>query len=394
MDPIIILGISLALLFNFSNGLNDAANAIATIVATKALTPLQAVLLAGVFNLLGPLLFTTAIAATIGKGIVDPSFLTPALILMALLGAVIWVLATSLLGIPVSSSHALIGGLLGAGIAGAGAGAVLWPSSTMVAQTLTFGLVGIVLGAIVTGAFAYRKGEFKPWNLLVGGLIGLTAAIPLAIATGFLKISGILAVVLFIFVSPTLGFIVAFVFGTAVVRTFRNYAPRRLTGTFRNLQVFSGSLQAIGHGGNDAQNAMGIITAMLLAGGLISEFAVPLWVILASSLAISTGTLLGGWRVIDKMANKITRIRPYQGFAASTSAGSVLSLMNVFGVPVSTTHATTGSIMGVGATRGYSAVKWGVVREILIAWFLTIPAAAIVAGACVILARSLVSGVF
>lgn len=394
MDPIIILGILLALLFNFSNGLNDAANAIATIVATKALTPLQAVLLAGVFNLLGPLLFTTAIAATIGRGIVDPSFLTPALILMAMVGAVIWVLATSLLGIPVSSSHALIGGLLGAGIAGAGAGSVLWPSATMIGQTLTWGLTGITLGAVITGAFAYLKGEFKPWNLLVGGLIGVTLAIPLAIATGFLKISGILAVVIFIVISPTLGFIVAFIFGTGVVHAFRNYAPRRLTGLFRNLQVFSGSLQAIGHGGNDAQNAMGIITAMLLAGGLISEFAVPLWVILASSLAISLGTLLGGWRVIDKMANKITRIRPYQGFAASASAGGVLSLMNVFGVPVSTTHATTGSIMGVGATRGYSAVKWGVVREILIAWFLTIPAAAIVAGVCVLVARSVVTGVF
>jgi len=362
MDPIIILGILLALLFNFSNGLNDAANAIATIIATKALTPLQAVLLAGVFNLLGPLLFTTAIAATIGRGIVDPSFLTPALILMAMVGAVLWVLATSLLGIPVSSSHALIGGLLGAGIAGVGVWAIIWPSSTMIQQTLVWGLVGIILGAIITGAFAFRRGEFKPWILLVGGLIGVTVVIPLAIAAGFLKISGLLAVVIFIVISPTLGFIVAFVFGTGVVHIFRNYAPRRLTGVFRNLQIFSGSLQAVGHGGNDAQNAMGIITAMLLAGGLISEFAVPLWVILASSLAISTGTLLGGWRVIDKMANRITRIRPYQGFAASASAGGVLSLMNVFGVPVSTTHATTGAIMGVGATRGYSAVKWGVVR--------------------------------
>ena len=393
MDPIVILGILLALLFNFANGLNDAANSIATIIATKALTPLQAVLLAGVFNLLGPLLFTTAIAATIGRGIVDPSFLTPTLILVALVGGVLWVLTTSLLGIPVSSSHALIGGLLGAGIAGAGTGAIVWPSLSMIQQTAFYGLGGITLGAIVTGVFEYRKGEFKPWNLLVGGLIGVTLAIPIAIATGFLKVSGILAIIIFIVISPTLGFVAAFIFGIAVVHVFRNYAPRRLTSLFRNLQIFSGSLQAIGHGGNDAQNAMGIITAMLLAGGLISEFAVPLWVILASSLAISVGTLLGGWRVIDKMANKITRIRPYQGFAASTSAGGVLSLMNVFGVPVSTTHATTGAIMGVGATRGYSAVKWGVVREILIAWVLTIPAAAVVAGICLLVGRAVFGGI-
>ncbi|HOI14038.1 MAG TPA: inorganic phosphate transporter [Methanoculleus sp.] len=394
MDPIIILGILLALLFNFANGLNDAANAIATIIATKALTPLQAVLLAGVFNLLGPLLFTTAIAATIGRGIVDPAFLTPTLILMAMVGAVLWVLATSFLGIPVSSSHALIGGLLGASIAAAGTGVVLWPSPALIGQTVFYGLTGAILGAIITGVLAHRAGEFRPWNLILGGLIGVTLAIPLAIVTGLLKISGILAVLIFIAISPMLGFISAFVLGILVTHVFRNHPPRRLSRLFRNLQIFSGSLQAIGHGGNDAQNAMGIITAMLLAGGLISEFAVPLWVILASSLAISLGTLLGGWRVIDKMANRITRIRPYQGFAASTAAGGVLSLMNVFGVPVSTTHATTGAIMGVGATRGYSAVKWGVVREILIAWVLTIPAAAVVAGGCYLAARALAGGVF
>ena len=394
MDPIIILGILLALLFNFANGLNDAANSIATIIATKALTPLQAVLLAGVFNLLGPLLFTTAIAATIGRGIVDPVFLTPELILMAMVGAVIWVLATSYLGIPVSSSHALIGGLLGAGIAAAGMGAVFWPSLAVIKDVAAYGLAGAVLGAVTAAVVASWQGEFKPWNLLVGGLFGVTVAIPLAIATGFLKISGILAVLIFIVISPTLGLISAFAFGTLVAYIFRNYPPRRLTTLFRNLQVFSGSLQAAGHGGNDAQNAMGIITAMLLAGGLISEFAVPLWVILVSSLAISVGTLLGGWRVIDKMANRITRIRPYQGFAASTAAGGVLSMMNVFGVPVSTTHAITGAIMGVGATRGYSAVKWGVVREILIAWILTIPAAAVVSGICFFIAQALFGGAF
>jgi PiT family inorganic phosphate transporter len=313
---------------------------------------------------------------------------------MAMVGAVLWVLATSYLGIPVSSSHALIGGLLGAGIAAAGMGVVFWPSLTAIGQVLFYGAVGAVLGAIGTSAYTLRKGEFAPWHLFLGGLIGVTLLIPSAIVLGFLKINGILAILIFIVISPTLGLISAFAFGILVARAFCDYPPRRLNSLFRNLQIFSGSLQAVGHGGNDAQNAMGIITAMLLAGGLISEFAVPLWVILVSSLAISIGTLLGGWRVIDKMANRITRIRPYQGFAASTAAGGVLSLMNVFGVPVSTTHAITGAIMGVGATRGYSAVKWGVVREILIAWVLTIPAAAIVAGICFLVARGLLGGIF
>ncbi|HOB18605.1 MAG TPA: inorganic phosphate transporter [Candidatus Methanoculleus thermohydrogenotrophicum] len=393
MDPIIILGILLALLFNFANGLNDAANSIATIIATKALTPLQAVLLAGVFNLLGPLIFTTAIAATIGRGIVDPVFLTPPLILMAMVGAVLWVFVTSYFGIPVSSSHALIGGLLGAGIAAAGFGAVIWPSPTMLKQVAVYGFIGAILGAIVTGMFTRWKGEFRPWNLLLGGLIGVTIVVPIAIATGFLKISGILAVVMFIVISPMLGLISAFTLGIIVTCVFSGYHPRRLTGHFRILQIFAGSLQAAGHGGNDAQNAMGIITAMLLAGGLISEFAVPLWVILASSFAISVGTFFGGWRVVDKMATRITKIRPYQGFCASTAAGGVLSLMNVLGIPVSTTHAITGAIMGAGATRGYSAVKWGVVREILIAWILTIPAAAVVAGICISVAGIFSGGI-
>jgi len=394
MDPIIVLGILLALLFNFANGLNDAANSIATIIATKALTPLQAVLLAGVFNLLGPLLFTTAIAATIGKGIVDPVFLTPLLILMALLGAVLWVFLTSFFGIPVSSSHALIGGLLGAGMAAAGTGAVLWPSIAVIRQTALYAIAGAFIGAIITAAVAYRRDDFKPWNFIVGGLIGVTVIIPFAIAAGFLKIGGILAVVIFIVISPMLGFLSAFFLAGLIACIFHNYHPRRLSRLFKILQIFSGSFQAIGHGSNDAQNAMGIITAMLLAGGLIAEFHVPLWVIFASSLAISLGTLFGGWRVIDKMANKITRIRPYQGFSASTAAGGVLSLMTAFGIPVSTTHAATGAIMGVGATRGYSAVKWGVVREILIAWILTIPASAVVSGGCYVIALALIGEVF
>ncbi len=389
MEPIVVLGIALALLFNFSNGLNDAANSIATIIATKALTPLQAVALAGVFNLIGPLLFTTAIVETIGKDIVDLLYLTPQLILVGLIGAVLWVLFSSYYGIPVSSSHALIGGLLGAGIATAGTEAILWPTLGTIEQTLAFGAAGAAFGALVLGAVALAKGESPSGYLGFGALMGLALTIPLFIATGILKISGILAIVIFIVVSPILGLISAFAFAILIVRTVRNYPPRRLNASFRYLQIFSGSFQAIGHGSNDAQNAMGIITAMLVASGLLADFIVPLWVILSSSLAISLGTLLGGWRVVDKMAHKITKIRPYQGFCASTSAGGVLSLMTAFGVPVSTTHVMSGAIMGVGAARGYSAVKWGIVREIVIAWVLTIPAAALVAGLCQLVGQGL-----
>jgi len=264
----------------------------------------------------------------------------------------------------------------------------------VIRQTALYAIAGAFIGAIITAAVAYRREDFKPWNFIVGGLIGVTVIIPFAIAAGFLKIGGILAVVIFIVISPMLGFLSAFFLATLIACIFHNYHPRRLSRLFKILQIFSGSFQAIGHGSNDAQNAMGIITAMLLAGGLIAEFHVPLWVIFASSLAISLGTLFGGWRVIDKMANKITRIRPYQGFSASTAAGGVLSLMTAFGIPVSTTHAATGAIMGVGATRGYSAVKWGVVREILIAWILTIPASAVVSGGCYVIALALIGEVF
>jgi len=382
MELLIYAGIALALLFNFANGLNDAANSIATIIATRALTPLQAVGLAAVFNLLGPLLFTTAIARTIGRGIGDPVFLTPELILAGLIGSVLWVLITSYFGIPVSSSHALIGGLLGAGIVSAGIGAVLWPEPAAVAAVVVYALLGAAAGAVIRAAVAALQGERPQEFLGLGALAGLALTFPLLIITGLLQISGILAVVVFIVVSPLLGLITAYAFGLIVARVAAKYSPQRLNGVFRNLQIFSGSFQAIGHGSNDAQNAMGIITAMLVAGGLLTEFDVPLWVIIVSSTAISLGTLFGGWRVIDKMANKITKIRPYQGFCASTSAGGVLSLMTAFGVPVSTTHAMTGAIMGVGATRGYSAVKWVVVREIVAAWIVTIPASALVAGLC------------
>jgi PiT family inorganic phosphate transporter len=382
---VIILGIILAILFNFVNGLNDAANSIATIIATRALSPLKAVLLASIFNLLGPLVFTTAIAATIGKGIVDPGFITSHLLLAAMLGAVIWVLSASYFGIPVSSSHALIGGLLGAGIATGGAEAILWPDAMTVESLFIYMVAGGVFFAVIHAGYTYLKKEEWKNKIGISFLTGISLTIPLLIITGLVKIKGILAVIVFIIISPMLGLLSSFMFGLIIMRFFRSSNPTRLNNAFKPLQIAAGSFQAIGHGANDAQNAMGMITAMLLAGGYLTEFSVPLWVILLSCSAISLGTLLGGWRVVEKMAYQITKIRPYQGFAASTAGGGVLSLMTAFGVPVSTTHAMAGSIIGVGATRGYAAVKWGIVREIVAAWILTIPAAAVVSWICYVI---------
>ncbi len=382
---VVIAGIVLALLFNFVNGLNDAANSIATIIATKALSPLKAVALASFFNLVGPFVFTTAIAKTIGKGIVDPVFLTPHVLLAAMFGAVLWVFLSSYFGIPVSSSHALIGGLLGAGVAVGGFEAILMPAAELVRQVVVYALLGGLLFSVVYSLL--RRWKDGEWRNTVGisFITGFALTVPLLIITGVAEIKGIFAVVIFILISPMLGFIAAFVFGLVIMRVFYSSNPTRLNRAFKPLQIVAGSFQAIGHGSNDAQNAMGVITAILVSAGILSDFTVPLWVILVSCGAIALGTLLGGWRVVDKMANKITKIRPYQGFSASAAGGGVLSLMTAFGVPVSTTHAMTGSIMGVGSTRGYSAVKWGIVREIVAAWILTIPASAIVAGTCYIL---------
>jgi inorganic phosphate transporter, PiT family len=378
MELIIIAGIGLALLFNFVNGMNDAANAIATIVATKVLTPLRAVGLAAAFNLIGPLIFTTAIAKTIGQGIVDPGFITPSIILAGLIGGVAWVILTTSYGIPISATHALIGGVMGAAIMQFGFESIYWPSFGNVVSLVGYGLLGAAAGAILFGGIARYRGEPAGNSAGIGALIGLAIIIPILTVTGIVPISGITAVVIFMVVSPTLGFIAAFLIGVVMIRWFRNSPPIPLNTAFKRLQLLSASFYSFGHGSNDAQNAMGIITALLLAGGLLTEFVVPIWVIILSASAISLGTLLGGWRVIETMGQRITKVQPYQGFCAETAGGVVLSFVTAFGVPVSTTHAISGSIMGVGATRGYSAVKWGVVREIVAAWVITIPASAVV----------------
>ncbi len=374
MQIVVIAGIILALLFNFVNGLNDAANSIATVVATKVMSPLQGVLMAAFFNLVGPLIFTTAIAKTIGKGIVGAGFMTTEVILVGMFVAVLWVFLSSYSGIPISASHALVGGLLGAAVAYGGIYAVLWPPLETVVMLILVVAAGAVLGAAVLAAMAWYKKEERWIEFMgVGALCGVALSVPFVIVTYILPVSGILAILIFIVVSPMLGLIASFLLGMVIIRLFRNQPGKMMNGIFRKLQVVSAAFYSIGHGSNDAQNAMGVITAILVAGGLLADFSVPLWVILVSSIAISLGTFLGGWRVVETMATKITKLRPYQGFCAETGGGVVLSFVTAFGVPVSTTHAISGSIMGVGATRGYSAVQWGIVRRIVAAWVVTIP---------------------
>ncbi|MBI5226123.1 inorganic phosphate transporter [Candidatus Micrarchaeota archaeon] len=323
---LIVLTIAIALVFDFFNGFHDSANSISTIVATRVLTPGKAVMLAAVGNFIGPLFFGTAVAATIGKGIIDTKAVQTVLppetfvvmILSALVGAIVWDILTWYFGIPVSSSHALIGGLIGAAIVAVGPKVLLAP--------------------------------------------------------------GISSVLLFMIVSPILGFVASFFLALVVMRLLRKSSPESVNAHFSKLQMASSFFYSLTHGANDAQKTMGIITILLVAGGILSSFDVPLWVIVLCQIAMSLGTLFGGWRIVKTMANKITALKPYQGFCAETGGGVVLASMAGLGIPVSTTHAITGSIMGVGATQGVRSVRWGVSRNIITAWLITIPISAIVAG--------------
>ena len=335
MDPIIsyILAIILvALAFDFINGFHDSANSIATIVATRVLTPARAVVWAAAFNFLAAFVVGTAVAKTIGKGLVQPSVLDSNVILAALLGAIAWNLITWWLGIPSSSSHALMGGLGGAGIAKAGASA-----------------------------------------LIAGGWV---------------------TPILFIFVSPLVG--LALSVGLTVLLSWaqRNYQPGPIDRAFRRLQLASSALFSIGHGANDAQKTMGIIVGLLVStqqhfqnqAGWLGFFylptadRIPLWVEISAYSAISLGTALGGWRIVKTMGARITRLRPFGGFCAETAGGITLLMNSAFGIPVSTTHTITGAIVGVGMTQRISAVRWGVAGKIVWAWVLTIPMAAAIAG--------------
>jgi PiT family inorganic phosphate transporter len=310
----------LALAFDFTNGFHDTANAVATSVATRALDARAAIIMATAFNFLGAFA-GTAVAKTIGSGLVDDATSTTAVVAAALIGAIVWNLVTWYFGLPSSSSHALIGGLLGSTFVAAG-----------------------------TGAF---------------------------------KFDGILYKVLVpMFASPLIGFFGALALVVALFWIFAKAPRRPMTTIFRRLQILSAGFMAFSHGSNDAQKTMGIVTLALITGGILPSGAdVPVWVIVAAASAISLGTAVGGWRIIHTMGSRVAKLEPVHGFAAQSTAGTVILVAAHFGMPVSTTHVISGAIMGVGSARGVRGVRWGVARSILLAWFITIPAAGLVAGA-------------
>jgi inorganic phosphate transporter, PiT family len=316
--PLLVALIAVALAFDFINGLHDAANSIATIVSTRVLSPQLAVVWAAFFNFIAFLFFGLHVAETIGKGIVDPAIIDPAVIFAALTGAISWNVITWALGIPSSSSHALIGGLLGAGIAKAGLAVVM--------------------------------------------------------------VSSVLKTAAFIFLAPMLGMVVAILVVLITSWIAKPVAAKTADKAFRKLQLLSAALYSLGHGANDAQKTMGIIAVLLFSQGYLgSEFYVPLWVVICAQAAMGLGTLMGGWRIVHTMGSKITRLTPHQGFCAETGGAIMLFSATSLGVPVSTTHTITGAIMGVGAARRASAVRWGVAGNIVVAWVVTIPAAAAIA---------------
>ncbi|HWT11516.1 MAG TPA: inorganic phosphate transporter [Allosphingosinicella sp.] len=318
--PLLVALIGVALLFDFLNGLHDAANSIATVVSTRVLSPQLAVVWAAFFNFIAFLFFGLHVAETIGKGIVSADIIDPAVVFGALMGAIAWNVITWLLGIPSSSSHALIGGLLGAGIS-------------------------------------------------KGGL-------------AVVESSGVIKTTVAIFLSPTIGMIVAIVLVALTSWLLRPVAAGTADRAFRRLQLVSAAAYSLGHGANDAQKTMGIIAVLLYSQGMLGgEFHVPFWVVISAQAAMGLGTLMGGWRIVHTMGSKITRLTPHQGFCAETGGAIMLFSATSLGIPVSTTHTITGCIMGVGAARRASAVRWGVAGNIVFAWIVTLPAAALIAAA-------------
>jgi len=304
--------------FDFLNGFHDSANSIATVVSTRVLSPRYAVIWAAFFNFIAFLVFGLHVANTMGKGIIDISIVDKGIIFGALMGACCWNIITWLLGLPTSSSHALIGGLIGAALVKTGPEALVW--------------------------------------------------------------HGIMKTIVFIIVAPIMGLILGLVFGTAVSWIFRKKAPSSVDHVFRRGQLVSASLYSMGHGGNDAQKTMGIISGLLFSAGYLGgEFHVPLWVVLSCHAAIAFGTMFGGWRIVRTMGQRVAKLRPVDGFCAETGAAIMLFFSTHFGIPVSTTHTITGAIMGVGSLRGLNAVKWGVAGRIVWAWVLTIPCSAAIA---------------
>ena len=317
---LLLVVIFLALTFEFSNGWHDAANSIATVVSTRVLTPFRAVAWAAFWNFIAAFFFGTAVASTIGSGLVRIDMITQQVILAGILGAITWNLTTLILGLPTSSSHALMGGYGGAAVAHVGFRALI------------------------------LKGWIKP--------------------------------VLFIFLSPIVGMVLAILLTTFASWMVHRQRPLKVDRWFRRLQLFSAALFSLGHGTNDAQKGMGIITAAMVTSGLLKTSAtnklpVPFWVVICCHLAMGGGTMAGGWRIIKTMGQRITKLNPFGGFSAETAGGLTIVANAVFGIPVSTTHTITGAIVGVGATRRLSAVRWGITRRIVYAWVLTIPGAAL-----------------
>lgn len=321
MDPsliLVIVTICFALCFDFLNGFHDAANSIAAIVSTRVLKPHLAVLWAAFFNFIAFLFFGVHVATTISIGLVDPSVITTQVVFAALLGAILWNIFTWFYGLPSSSSHALIGGLLGASIIRAGFGPLNW-----------FGISKVLIAIVI---------------------------------------------------SPLLGMVMGMMFMMLTARIFFYANPQKVEGWFRHFQFLSSAFISLGHGSNDAQKTMGIIAILLYSSGMLgSQFYVPTWVVIVCNFVIALGTFFGGWRIVKTMGMKITKLKPVSGFCSDTASATTLAIATIFGIPVSTTHTVTGAIIGVGSVNGFSAVRWGVAKNIVWAWVLTIPASACVA---------------
>ncbi len=311
--------IALVLVFDFINGFHDSANSIATVVSTKVLSPFSAVVFAAFFNFIAFTVFPLKVATTIGKGVINPDVVNLTVIASSVIAAIIWNLITWRLGLPSSSSHTLVGGLVGSAIVCSGVSSVIF--------------------------------------------------------------SGVLKIIIFIFVAPLLGMLISFIISAIVINLVKNHTPFGVDKHFRRLQLLSAAAFSLGHGGNDAQKSMGIIWVSLIVSGLASKNdEIALWIVLSCHTAISLGTLTGGWRIVKTMGQRITKLKPFEGFCAETAGALTLFAATHFGIPVSTTHTITGSIIGVGARKGASAVKWGVTRNIFWAWILTIPVSALLGG--------------
>lgn len=320
MTATIIFLIALALIFDFLNGFHDSANSIATVVSTRVLSPRHAVLWAAFFNFIAFLFFGLHVANTIGKGIIDIHVVDSHIIFGALMGACLWNIITWYFGLPTSSSHALIGGLVGAALVKTGPESLVW--------------------------------------------------------------SGILKTVSFIFISPVIGLILGVLYGVAVHWLARKRSPDQVDHLFRKGQLFSAALYSLGHGGNDAQKTMGIIASLLFSAGLLGkEFHIPFWVVISCQAAIALGTMFGGWRIVKTMGQKVAKLRPVDGFCAESGAATSLFVASALGIPVSTTHTITGAVMGVGSLKRMSAVRWGVAGSIVWAWIITIPCSAAISAA-------------